>query len=71
MFRAQLVTIKCKKNKSGKLNTLLVKNPAVNEELEASGEDPNLKELIQRQIRTYYRGHAEKKAHLIGADPGE
>jgi len=26
MFRAQLVTIKYKKNKSGKLNTLRVKN---------------------------------------------
>ena len=49
--------------------------PAVNEELEAYGEDPNLTELIQRLIRTYYRGDAEKKAHLIGfligADPGE
>jgi transcriptional regulator with XRE-family HTH domain len=49
--------------------------PAVNEELEAYGEDPNLTELIQRLIRTYYRGDTEKKAHLIGfligADPGE
>lgn len=49
--------------------------PAVNEELEAYGEDPNLTELIQRLIRTYYRGDADKKAHLIGfliaADPGE
>ena len=49
--------------------------PEVNEELEAYGEDPNLTELIQRLIRTYYRGDAEKKAHLIGfligADPGE
>ena len=38
-------------------------------------EDPNLTELIQRLIRTYYRSDAEKKAHLIGfligADPGE
>ena len=43
--------------------------------LEAYGEDPNLTELIQRLIRTYYRGDADKKAHLIGfligADPGE
>ena len=49
--------------------------PEVNEELEAYGEDPNLTELIQRLIRTYYRGDAEKKAHLIGfligADPVE
>ena len=49
--------------------------PAVNEELEAYGEDPNLTELIQRLIRNYYRGDADKKAHLIrfliGADPGE
>jgi hypothetical protein len=39
--------------------------PDVNEELEAYGEDPNLTELIQRLICTYYRGDAEKKAHLI------
>ena len=49
--------------------------PAVNEELEAYGEDPNLTELIQRLIRTSYRGDAEKKAHLIefliSTDPGE
>ena len=49
--------------------------PAVNEELEAYGEDPNLTELIQRLIRAYYRGDAEKKGYLsgflIGADPGE
>jgi hypothetical protein len=49
--------------------------PAVKEELEAYGEDPNLTELIQRLIRAYYRCDAEKKAHLIGflidADPGE
>ena len=49
--------------------------PAVNEELEAYEENPNLTELIQRLIRTYYRGDADKKAHLIGfligADPGE
>ena len=47
----------------------------VNEEMEGYGEDPTLNELIQRLIRTYYRGDAEKKAHLIGfligADPGE
>ncbi len=50
-------------------------DPEVNDELEAYGEDSNLTELIQRLIRTYYGGDAEKKAHLIGfligADPGE
>ena len=49
--------------------------PAVNEELEAYGEDPNLTELIQILIRTYYRGDTEKKAHLIefliSTNPGE
>ena len=49
--------------------------PCVNEAMETYGEDPNLNELIQRLVRTYYRGDAEKKAHLIGfltgADPGE
>ena len=49
--------------------------PCVNEALETYGEDPILNELIQRLVRTYYRGDTEKKAHLngflIGADPGE
>ena len=49
--------------------------PCVNEAMETYGEDPTLNELIQRLVRTYYRGDAEKKAHLvgflIGADPGE
>ncbi|MEK9627890.1 MAG: helix-turn-helix transcriptional regulator [Nitrospinota bacterium] len=49
--------------------------PEVNEDLGEYGEDANLNELIQRLIRTYYRGDPEKKAHLIGfligADPGE
>jgi len=53
----------------------LGEEPAVNEELETYGENPNLTELIQRLIRTYYRGDAEKKAHLIefliSTDPGE
>ena len=43
--------------------------------METYGEDPALNELIQKLVRTYYRGDAEKKAHLvgflIGADPGE
>ena len=43
------------------------KEPAViSEELEAYGMDPNLMELIQRIIRTYYRSDTEKKTHLIG-----
>ena len=49
--------------------------PCVNEAMETYGEDPTLNELIQRLVRTYYRGDAEKKAHLvgflIGSDPGE
>ena len=49
--------------------------PGVNEAMETYGEDPALNELIQKLVRTYYRGDAEKKAHLvgflIGADPGE
>jgi len=53
----------------------LGEEPAVNEELEAFGEDANLNELIERLVRTYYRGDAEKKAHiagfLIGSDPGK
>jgi hypothetical protein len=44
------------------------------EELEAYGEDPNLKELIQR-LYASNRDDAEKKAHLmgflIGTEPGE
>jgi transcriptional regulator with XRE-family HTH domain len=48
---------------------------AVDNELEAYGEDDSLNELIQKLIRTYYRGDSEKKAHiagyLIGADPGK
>jgi transcriptional regulator with XRE-family HTH domain len=49
-------------------------DPSVNEELEAFGDDANLNELIERLVRTYYRGNSEKKAHLtgflIGSDPG-
>jgi transcriptional regulator with XRE-family HTH domain len=42
---------------------------------EISGEDKDLNELIQKLVRTYYRGDSEKRAHLegflLGADPGE
>lgn len=42
---------------------------------ELSGEDKDLNELIQKLVRTYFRGDPEKKAHLrgflLGADPGE
>jgi UV DNA damage repair endonuclease len=59
---------------SGKPSTHMEKYPPLAENLNRR-EDPNLKELIQRLIRTYYRSDAEKKAHLIGflidADPGE
>lgn len=48
---------------------------AVYEEATAYSQDPNLKELIERLMRIYHRGNADKKAHLIGfligADPGE
>lgn len=51
------------------------KEPCVNEAMEAYGEGPKLEELIQRLVRIYYRGDAEKKAHvvgfLLGSDPGE
>ena len=43
--------------------------------METYGEDPTLNELIQRLVRTYFRGDPEKKVYLvgflIGADPGE
>ena len=59
---------------SGKPSTHMEKYPPLAENSNRR-EDPNLKELIQRLIRTYYRSDAEKKAHLIGfligADPGE
>ena len=49
--------------------------PCVNEAMETYGEDPTLNELIQRLVRTYFRGDPEKKVYLagflIGADPGE
>ena len=45
------------------------------EEVEEYGQDPNLKELIEKLVRIYNQGDPEKKAHLlgflIGADPGE
>lgn len=45
------------------------------EEIEGYESDQKLKDLIQKLIRIYQRGNAEKKAHLIGflngADPGE
>ena len=42
----------------------------------AAGEDDTvLNEVIQKLVRTYYRGDTEKKAHLLdflaSADPGE
>ena len=50
-----------------------VKSSSNNDEL--SVEDKDLNELIQKLVRTYYRGDSEKKAHLkgflLGADPGE
>ena len=51
-----------------------VKNSLNNNE-ELPEENKDLKELIQKLVRAYYRGDAAKKAHLkgflLGADPGE
>lgn len=48
---------------------------AAQEEMSPYGEDQNLQEMINRLVRIYHRGDADKKAHilgfLIGADPGE
>jgi len=45
------------------------------EELESYGQDQALKEMIDKVIRIYHHGDADKKAHLkgflMGADPGE
>lgn len=45
------------------------------EDMEGYGSDPKLKDLIEKLIRIYQRGNADKKAHIIGflngADPGE
>jgi transcriptional regulator with XRE-family HTH domain len=49
--------------------------PCVIDARKTYGEDPALNELIQKLVRTYYRGDAEKKVYLvgflIGVDPGE
>ncbi|QPJ64628.1 MAG: helix-turn-helix transcriptional regulator [Candidatus Nitrohelix vancouverensis] len=45
------------------------------EAMEPYGQDQTLKELIEKVVRIYHRGNADKKAHLkgflMGADPGE
>jgi len=45
------------------------------EALEPYGQDQSLKELVDKVVRIYHHGDAEKKAHLkgflMGADPGE
>ena len=49
--------------------------PFAYEEMEEYGQDPKLKELMEKLIRIYNHGDPEKKAHLLGflmgADPGE
>jgi len=49
--------------------------PFAYEAMEEYGQDPNLKELMEKLVRIYNHGDPEKKAHLlgflIGADPGE
>ncbi len=45
------------------------------EEMEEYGQDPKLRDLMEKLIRIYNHGDPEKKAHLfgflMGADPGE
>lgn len=45
------------------------------EAMEPYGQDQSLKELIEKVVRIYHHGDADKKAHLngflMGADPGE
>lgn len=49
--------------------------PFAYEEIEEYGQNPNLKELMEKLVRIYNHGDPEKKAHLLGflmgADPGE
>ena len=44
------------------------------EDMDGYGDDPKLRDLIEKLIRIYNKGNAEKKAHVIGflngADPG-
>lgn len=48
--------------------------PFAYEEMEEYGQDPKLKELMEKLVRIYKHGDPEKKAHLfgfmLGADPG-
>jgi len=48
--------------------------PFAYEAMEEYGQEPNLKELIEKLVRIYNHGDPEKKAHLVGfisgADPG-
>jgi len=48
--------------------------PFACEEMEEYGQDPKLKELLEKLVRIYNHGDPEKKAHLVGfisgADPG-
>jgi len=49
--------------------------PFAFKEIEEYGQNPNLKELMDKLVRIYNHGDPEKKAHLLGflmgADPGE
>ncbi|MGV7220458.1 MAG: helix-turn-helix domain-containing protein [Nitrospinales bacterium] len=44
------------------------------EDMDGYGDDPKLRDLIEKLIRIYNKGDAEKKAHVVGflngADPG-
>ncbi len=60
--------------KKGNLPTDGLETPFAYEEIEEYGQDPKLKELMEKLVRIYTHGDPEKKAHLFGfifgADPG-
>ncbi len=55
-------------------NKMAADAPMAQEESAEYGEDPKLKDLIDKLVRIYNQGDPEKRAHLfgflIGADPG-
>ena len=60
--------------KKGNLPVDGLETPFAYEDMEEYGQDPKLKELIEKMVRIYNHGDPEKKAHLLGfifgADPG-
>ncbi len=61
--------------KKGKLSAEAIEGTVAFEEMAAYGDDPVLKDLIEKLIRIYRKGDSQKRAHVIGfisgADPGE